>query len=193
MGRWGDAFHALIQARDTADTADTACPTPASQQGSVCSGMHGHDRADAGNALIHSSDTADTADTSPDQAGVGPGSVTSVSSVTPCDRRDSRPVLLPVHLLSPVSAVSRPTEMPFAERTPQYEAIVYRGLAGTGYPRATLQRPVSWTDQAAHPEQGCFCSCCKGRRWWSDGRGWRCWACHPPDHLPKNAVTEVRT
>jgi hypothetical protein len=71
-------------------------------------------------------------------------------------------LLLPVHLLSPVSAVSRPTEMPFAERTPQYEAIVHRGLAGTGYPRATLQRPVSWTDQAAHPEQGCFCSCCKG-------------------------------
>jgi hypothetical protein len=62
--------------------------------------------------------------------------------------------------------------------------------------RAALQRPVSWSDPAARPSVGCFCSCCKGRRWWCEGRkpkGWRCWTCHPPDGATPDDVVEVRT
>jgi len=65
-----------------------------------------------------------------------------------------------------------------------------------GYMRAALQRPPSWSDPAALPSRGCFCSCCKGQRWWRERempKGWRCSTCYPPDHLPANAVMEVRT
>ncbi len=65
--------------------------------------------------------------------------------------------------------------------------------APDGLRRAALQRPPSWADPGARPSPGCFCSCCLGRRWWGDPCGWRCWACHPPDHLPPDAVKEVRT
>ncbi len=37
MGRWADAFHARIHARDTTDTADTSPDGPAVPQGSVSS------------------------------------------------------------------------------------------------------------------------------------------------------------
>jgi hypothetical protein len=62
-----------------------------------------------------------------------------------------------------------------------------------GLRRAAMQRPPSWADPAARPSPGCFCSCCHTRRWWGDSRGWRCWACHPPDHLSPDAVKEVKT
>lgn len=65
-----------------------------------------------------------------------------------------------------------------------------------GYLRAALQRPPSWADPAALPSHGCRCSCCKGQRWWCEReapKGWRCWACYPPSHLPSYAVAEVRT
>jgi hypothetical protein len=58
---------------------------------------------------------------------------------------------------------------------------------------AALQRPVSWADAAARPSRGCFCSCCKGQRWWGDARGWRCWQCHPPDCVPVGSINEVRS
>jgi hypothetical protein len=64
------------------------------------------------------------------------------------------------------------------------------------YVRAALQRPPSWADPTAQPSRGCFCTCCKGQRWWRERdapKGWRCWICHPPDHLPRTAVTEVLT
>ena len=57
-------------------------------------------------------------------------------------------------------------------------------------------RPPSWADPAALPSRGCFCTCCKGQRWWREceaPKGWRCSTCHPPDHLPPDAVTEMRT
>jgi hypothetical protein len=65
--------------------------------------------------------------------------------------------------------------------------------APDGLQRAALQRPPSRAGQAAVPSRGCFCSCCHGRRWWGDAQGWRCWACHPPDHLAPDEVTEVRS
>ena len=66
-------------------------------------------------------------------------------------------------------------------------------VALDAYMRAALRRPVSWADPAARPSPGAFCSCCKGKRWWGDARGWRCWQCHPPDGAPAGSVTEVRT
>lgn len=61
---------------------------------------------------------------------------------------------------------------------------------------ASRRRPPSWADPTALPSRGCFCTCCKGRRWWCEReapKGWRCRTCHPPDHLPSGVVTEVRT
>ena len=61
---------------------------------------------------------------------------------------------------------------------------------------ATRGRPPSWADPGALPASGCFCTCCKGQRWWREceaPKGWRCSTCHPPDHLPPDAVTEMRT
>jgi hypothetical protein len=66
-----------------------------------------------------------------------------------------------------------------------------------GYGRAAARRPPSWWRAEIHrPTPGATCSCCEGHRWWSelaDRRGWRCWTCHPPGHLPADAIAEVRT
>src|SRR4051794_24452856 len=40
--------------------------------------------------------------------------------------------------------------------------------ARDGYLRAARQRPVSWADPTARPSQGCYCSCCRGQRWWCE-------------------------
>ena len=71
------------------------------------------------------------------------------------------------------------------------QAAMVRGLLSVA-----LQRPPSWAGPAALPSAGCFCSCCKGQRWWCEREppeGWRCWACHPPDHLLADEVREART
>lgn len=65
-----------------------------------------------------------------------------------------------------------------------------------GLRQAALRRPVSWADPTARPSAGCFCSCCKGHRWWCEReapKGWRCWQCHPPDGAPVGSITEVRS
>ena len=61
---------------------------------------------------------------------------------------------------------------------------------------AARHLPPSWADPTSPPSRGYFCSCCKGQRWWRERaapKGWRCSTCHPPDHLPANAVLEMRT
>jgi hypothetical protein len=61
---------------------------------------------------------------------------------------------------------------------------------------AAYRRPPSWSDPAAPPSPGCFCACCRGHRWWREREapeGWRCWTCHPPNHLPFHQVYEIRT
>ena len=69
------------------------------------------------------------------------------------------------------------------------ERAVQAAMIG-GLLRAARQRPPSWSDPAALPWPGCFCPCRRGQRWWCERgapKGWRCWACHPPDHtMPKN-------
>jgi hypothetical protein len=44
------------------------------------------------------------------------------------------------------------------------------------------------------PPPGAWCRACQGTRWWTERReprGWRCWTCHPPVHLPAEAVRLV--
>lgn len=60
--------------------------------------------------------------------------------------------------------------------------------------------PPSWPDPRP-PLPNAACSCCKGRRWWSDLRsprdggspGWCCAGCHPPVHLGADERIERRT
>ena len=64
-----------------------------------------------------------------------------------------------------------------------------------GLRRAAMQKPPSWSDPAAVPSHGCWCSCCRGVRWWAetiDPKGWRCRTCHPPPGA-LDAVREVQT
>jgi hypothetical protein len=61
---------------------------------------------------------------------------------------------------------------------------------------ALRARPPSWSAAEDVPRPGDRCHC-GGRRWWREAgetpRGWRCAACHPPCHLPPEAVREART
>jgi len=80
---------------------------------------------------------------------------------------------------------------PDRERGHAAQAAMVAGLLDTA-----RGRPPSWADPAAPPLRGCWCRCCRGTRWWREREapsGWRCWTCHPPDHLPVDAVLEVRT
>ena len=41
---------------------------------------------------------------------------------------------------------------------------------------AARGRPPSWADPTGLPSHGCFCTCCKGQRWWREceaPKGWR--------------------
>jgi hypothetical protein len=56
-------------------------------------------------------------------------------------------------------------------------------------PPGLAQMP-SWAD-ATPPWPGAWCRACHGTRWWTerrDPKGWRCLTCHPPDHLPVEAI-----
>jgi hypothetical protein len=60
---------------------------------------------------------------------------------------------------------------------------------------ARCARPPSWSEAEDVPLPGDRCRC-GGRRWWCEAeapRGWRCWTCHPPDHLPAGSVRGMRT
>jgi hypothetical protein len=72
-----------------------------------------------------------------------------------------------------------------------------------GLLRAALMRPASWSERPdCHPASGAWCGCCGrnppayGGRWWQEReapKGWRCFTCHPPDHLKPDQVREVMT
>jgi hypothetical protein len=61
---------------------------------------------------------------------------------------------------------------------------------------ALCARPPSWSAAEDIPRPGDRCRC-GGRRWWCEAgdapRGWRCAACHPPCHLPPEAVRGAQT
>jgi hypothetical protein len=53
-----------------------------------------------------------------------------------------------------------------------------------------LARMPSWAE-ATPPWPGAWCRACWGTRWWTERRaskGWRCLRCHPPSHLPPEAI-----
>ena len=103
--------------------------------------------------------------------------------------------------VDPVDTVATPYRAPEPlwpdPGTPERTRLDERNAAiVTGYRRAALKRPPSWSDSAALPSPGCWCSCCDGQRWWSEAdgpKGWRCWTCHPGDHLTAAERREVRT
>jgi hypothetical protein len=44
---------------------------------------------------------------------------------------------------------------------------------------------------ALRPPRDTWCDACHGQRWWTErraSRGWRCMTCHPPSHLPAEAI-----
>ena len=85
-----------------------------------------------------------------------------------------------------------PEGSPERERQDRMQRRMVRGLLDTA-----MQRPPAWPDAGSRPTPGCRCARCRGGRWWCEAgeapRGWRCWTCHPPDHLPADAVREVLT
>ncbi|USQ71799.1 hypothetical protein [Roseomonas sp. TAS13] len=57
------------------------------------------------------------------------------------------------------------------------------GLLRGFYAHRQVQEPQP---SQARPPRVEACSCCGGTRWWQEARnptGWRCWRCHPGDHL----------
>jgi hypothetical protein len=53
-----------------------------------------------------------------------------------------------------------------------------------------LAHPPSWGDPTP-PPPGAWCRACHGTRWWTERQephGWRCLRCHPPAHLPAEAI-----
>lgn len=77
------------------------------------------------------------------------------------------------------------------------------GAALGGLMRAALMRPPAWGERPdCRPAPGAWCGCCgrnppaEGGRWWQEReapKGWRCFTCHPPDHLKPGDVREVVT
>jgi hypothetical protein len=55
---------------------------------------------------------------------------------------------------------------------------------------------AGWSDDTVVPPDGCIFTCCKSQQWWRErdvSKGWCCWTCHPPDHLPRNGFIGVTT
>ncbi|MGD0109553.1 MAG: hypothetical protein ABSC06_36830 [Rhodopila sp.] len=93
-------------------------------------------------------------------------------------------------LISPPLSLSQPYAEDWDQADADHASIV------AGLLVSARRRPPSWADPSALPSRGCFCTCCKGQRWWREReapKGWRCSVCYPPDHLPSIAVTEMTT
>jgi hypothetical protein len=91
--------------------------------------------------------------------------------------------------LADASARADPPQWTLADHMRHAQQL--RGLRG-----AAMQRPPAWSDPAARPSPGCWCSSCRGRRWWREAhlaQGWRCATCHPAVHLPGGAILEMLT
>ena len=74
--------------------------------------------------------------------------------------------------------------------------LTYQQPRAAGRQATALQQPPSWAGASRPPPAGAWCSCCRGQRWWSEARdpaGWRCGQCHPPAHLPPDAVRKIQT
>ena len=149
--------------------------------------------AEAFRASLARHDTADSADSSSPAPPATPESVSNPSSPSEKDGEVSTPC---PETVSAVSSVSRAAKVVNAGASGREQAAATERAISAAYISASLQRPPSWSDPVAVPSRGCFCSCCKGQRWWCEReapKGWRCSTCHPPSHLTPDAVTKVRT
>lgn len=75
-------------------------------------------------------------------------------------------------------------------------AIIGEGTTGDANAPIPHAVPPSWADSSLQPTPGARCRLCDGSRWWCETerpKGWRCWQCHPGDHLPSYAIRECRT
>jgi hypothetical protein len=98
---------------------------------------------------------------------------------------------------SPSTVPTRPDKSPTMDQPPPALERVRRDMHReevAGRLTAALRRPPSWSDPAARPFPGCFCSCCRGQSWWAERqapRGWRCRQCHPSLHLGADQIVAV--
>jgi hypothetical protein len=106
----------------------------------------------------------------------------------------------PVIRPSPKSTLAGLAALESTNRAPTLSGAVPTGMRDLpcelgALHRAVLRHLPSWWRADEHqPAADASCSCCFGVHWWTrDGRGWCCWTCHPPDHLPATAVMEVTT
>ena len=54
-----------------------------------------------------------------------------------------------------------------------------------------IEQATAGSLSALRPPPGAWRRACHGTRWWTERqqpRGWRCMMCHPPDHLPPEAI-----
>ena len=155
--------------------------------------------AEAFRASVRSRDTVDTADTSsPDRTiepPTPPPCVNSVSSVTAHGHMDDEAARLAVEL-STVSAVSCAAKATNADASGSEQTAATERVISAAYFARPCNVHQAGLIRVALPSRGCFCSCCKGQRWWCERdapKGWRCSTCHPPNDLPAKAVTEIWT
>ena len=89
------------------------------------------------------------------------------------------------------AAIAAETLLPDPGTAERAEVERRHGEAVAGLLLAGLQRHPSWPGADCRPTPGCWCSCCRGRNGWRAAKaatGWRCTACHPPEHLPAHAL-----
>ena len=119
----------------------------------------------------------------------------AVGPVAPKVERDAKPPRPPEAqaraVIMPDDVGGEPTASKHPVSTADNGAAQARMAAGL--PLAARRCPPSWSNPAAPPSPRSFCSCCRGQRWWREReapKGWRCSNCHPPAHLPPNAIYE---
>jgi hypothetical protein len=150
-------------------------------------------RLDTASDPAVSNDTTDSCDTSSVAGGLTGRSVATVNSVMASGDRRKAAMLSRSGEAS--AAADHPLVRGIMQACPGSRIHAVHGLTAAGLATA-MQRAPAWADPAALSVHGCWCRCCHGSRWWCERaapKGWRCWTCHPPIHLPSEALTQVST
>ncbi len=214
MSRWGAAFRATLSPHtpaDTVDSVDTAAgaaggeahsvnsvnsvtPPPAGDMGLLplaCVGAEPLAAALGTGADPELGCKAECLAWAQRQARAGwPGFVTNSVALPPASPEQADAEQLDRAAIEEVDGGTDPARWRLADH--MAHAAHLRGLHA-----AALQHPPSWPGADNVPSPGCWCSCCRGWRWWRDrapnASGWCCWTCHPPVHLHSAAIMEART
>jgi hypothetical protein len=95
------------------------------------------------------------------------------------------------------AAIQAEPALPPAGSPERAAADQRQAQAVAGHLAAGMQRPPAWANVSLTPPMGAWCSCCRGRRWWTERgpirSGWRCVVCRPPLHLRPEDVMERQT